>query len=167
MALSEFEDVDVVADPFSLVLEVIDGSSAAGLQFDQQQFLEIVEHLLLFHAGHVSFSYSLSLGGQLHDFLIALLHFQLHVLLVALASAATAAVALDVIALLAQSYHFEVDQFVLQLVYLQFCVHGLHLAPQLVHFLLDFLDVLLDLASSAQEAHLLGLVFVFYLLELA
>jgi hypothetical protein len=164
---SEFEDVDVVANPFSLVLEVVDGSSTAGLQFDEQELLEIVEHLLLLHAGHVSLCHSLSLSGELQDFLVALLHLQLYVLLIALAAAAPAPVALQVVGLLSQSDHLQIDELVLELVYLQLGVHAFDLASQLAHFLLYFLDIFFDLAGCAEEADLLGLVFVLNLLKLA
>jgi hypothetical protein len=54
----------------------------------------------------VSFCNSLSLCGEGEDFLVALCDFELHVLLVGFVAAAALAVALEVVALLAQAHHF-------------------------------------------------------------
>ena len=85
---------------------MIDGSSLSCLQFDQEQFLEIVEHAFLFHAGHVSFCHSLSFCCQREDFFVALRYFDLDVLLVGFVAAAALPVAFEVVALFAQTDHF-------------------------------------------------------------
>ena len=59
---SQLQDIHIVAQTFSPVHQVMVASSTASLQLDQQQFLQVSEHPLLLHAGHVSLSYSLALG---------------------------------------------------------------------------------------------------------
>ena len=108
----------------------------------------------------------LPLEGQSLDLLVPLLHLVLDVFLMALSPQTPLSRALDVLSLFCQSHHLQLDQLVLELVQLYFGVHALYLGPQLAHLVIDFLDVILNFASSAQEGDLLGLVLILYLLEL-
>ena len=76
----------------------------------------------------MSFGYSLPLCGELHNLLVSLLHFSLDVFLVALGPTASLTVAFKVIGLLSKTHHLQIDQLVLQFVYLQLSIHTLDLA---------------------------------------
>lgn len=80
--------------------------------------------LFLLHARHVPLSDPLSLGCQLENLLVSFLCLHLHVLLIALGTSTAFPISFDVLSLLVESYHFEIDQFVLELVDLQFGVHA-------------------------------------------
>ena len=94
---------------------------------------------------------SLTLKSKLVSLFDVPLNFCLNVLLVASSFKEPFSASLDVKVLLVKSLHFELDEFILELVQLDFCVHCVNFISNLSDNCFDVLNVILDLSCDAQK----------------
>ena len=109
---SQLQHVHVVTQTLTLVHHVL-STSTTRLQLHQQQLLQITKHTLLLHTRHIPLSHPLPLIRQSSNLFLSLLSLSLNIFLTTLISTATLSISLNVLPLLSQSHHLQINQLIL------------------------------------------------------